>query len=93
MGERPAGCTLDRIDSNSDYGPGKCQWATAKEQSRNRRNARLVTAFGRTQCVIAWSEETGVRHQAIYWRLDRGWKPEDAVAMKPNKARKYFDVR
>lgn len=33
MGERPPNRTLDRIDSNSDYKPSNCRWATPKEQS------------------------------------------------------------
>jgi hypothetical protein len=36
MGKRPAGRTLDRIDSNRGYTPENCRWATAQEHRRNR---------------------------------------------------------
>lgn len=37
MGEKPFGYQLDRINSDGNYEPGNCRWATVKENNHNRR--------------------------------------------------------
>lgn len=84
MGERPPMATLDRIDCNGNYEPSNCRWATNIEQQRNRRNNRLLTAFGKTMCVTDWANETGIWKTTIKERLNRGWTAEQALT-KPVK--------
>lgn len=42
MGERPEGMTLERKNSNGNYGPLNCIWASYTEQNRNSSHAKLT---------------------------------------------------
>ena len=37
MGPKPEGYTLERLDTNGNYEPDNCVWATLETQNRNRR--------------------------------------------------------
>ncbi len=72
--------TLDRIDNDRGYEPGNVRWATRREQARNRRTSRLITARGKTQTLAAWSEELSVKSSTIRMRLTNGWPVERALS-------------
>lgn len=41
MGKVPDGMTIERINTNGNYEPGNCVWASAEAQAQNRRSTRL----------------------------------------------------
>lgn len=60
MGERPAGTSIDRIDSTKGYYKGNCRWATSREQSLNRSNTVWLTDGERVMCQSDWAIELGL---------------------------------
>ena len=80
MGRRPSSAhSLDRIDSNGDYIPENCRWATKTEQTRNRRNNRFLSHNGETKSVAEWCEQLGLSTGTVDARLFRGWSDSEAL--------------
>lgn len=80
MGPRPsAKHSIERDDGDGGYCKENCRWATSKEQNRNSRRNRLLTHDGKTMCVAAWSEVTGIPSSILFSRLYHRWSAERAL--------------
>lgn len=72
MGKRPAGLTLERIDSNGNYCPENCKWATWEEQSRNKSSNIFIEKDGERLCASDWAKKLGWSQKTIVKWLKRG---------------------
>lgn len=82
MGPRPGPeYTIERKDVNGNYEPVNCEWIHRSQQGRNKRNNRMLTAFGKTQCLVAWAEEFSLRASTITNRIKNKWPIESAVSL------------
>ncbi len=79
-----ANLTIDRIDTNGHYEPSNCRWVPMSEQSGNRRNRSVYTAWGETKPVSEWllDERCIIKSKPrIRYRVFRcSWSPEKAMS-------------
>lgn len=79
MGEPGEGMFLDRINNDGNYEKENCRWVTKSDQERNKRTNRLITANGKTMCVVAWAEILSVHPGTLHSRMNRGLSDHDTI--------------
>jgi len=65
--------TIERKNNDKGYCKNNCYWATWSQQQRNKRNNRLISYLGKSQCIAAWAEEMDIPDYIIDQRIKRGW--------------------
>jgi hypothetical protein len=84
MGECPEGHSLDRKNNDGNYEPNNCQWATRREQLRNKRTNVVYTVAGVTGCITTLCEHFGLNQAMVWYRLRKyGWTPDEAFNQVP----------
>lgn len=88
MGIRPLGTSLERIDSDGNYEPLNCKWATSSEQNRNKRVTKRYLWDGEMRCFSELAEISGLKPAIISNRLNSGWSIEKTMST-PNRKEKF----
>ncbi len=83
MGPRPSSKhSIERNETNGNYKPSNCRWATKKEQMRNRSDNLNLEIDGVTKTAAEWAEVSGIPVKLLYARIALGIDPKRAISTR-----------
>jgi hypothetical protein len=71
MGPRPSGHTIERIESNGNYEPGNCKWATRLDQGRNTSRVIKTVVDGSSVAVRSLADQFSISGDTLVSRAKR----------------------
>lgn len=72
--------SIERNDTNKNYYPENCRWATRLEQNSNTRRNVFIEFNGEKLTISQWSRKLGVNRTTIYRRVFKAkWPLEKAL--------------
>jgi len=87
MGDPPAGCTLERVNGNKNYGPENCIWASYKMQANNMKSNHVVEHLGESMTISMWANRVGMKPNTLLTRIRRHWTFEVALRLPVQQRR------
>lgn len=79
--------TVDRKNTNGNYEPSNCIWATRIQQANNKLSNHILSVSDESHTVTEWARKMGLNPKTIYTRLDRGFTPEQAITFSRRQRR------
>lgn len=76
--------SIERKDVNGNYCPENCMWIPRSKQADNRRSSLMYTYNGKTQNLMRWANDVGIKYSTLRDRIiNRHWEFVKAISTPP----------